>query len=175
MLAARPTPPCVVLRRLPRGDQPIRSPGRPPYRSVEITLTTPPSVNGAWVNVIGKGRVRSAEYRAWHNEAGWAIRAARLPMIGGLVVVAIRAALPKRSCDLDNIIKPLLDALTAFAVIEDDSKVARLRAEWAADVRPGCVVVTVRQLSTPEVRCRIAEANRARHGHVPAATEHRAA
>jgi Holliday junction resolvase RusA-like endonuclease len=116
----------------------------------------PPSVNNAWVNVPGKGRVRSAEYRTWREGAGWTIRAARIAKIPGLVAITIRAALPERTRDLDDIAKPLLDALTAFGVIDEDSKAVRIVSEWAADIEKGSVAIEVRQFSAPEVRQRIA-------------------
>ncbi len=38
-------------------------------------LPAPPSVNNLFRNVPGKGRVRSSEYVAWCEAAGWSLRA----------------------------------------------------------------------------------------------------
>ena len=46
----------------------------------------------------------------------------------------------------------LLDALTAFNLIDDDKLVTRLAAEWAAAVEPGMVEVQVRQFDRGKVR-----------------------
>jgi len=126
-------------------------------RAANLKLPMPPSVNHLWFNVRGRGRVRAKRYKAWHDDAGWRIRAARVPKISGRVNVTLRAALPSRPRDLDNILKPLLDALTAFNVIDDDKFVTRLAAEWAAAVEPGMVEVQVRQFDRREVRSVTAE------------------
>jgi crossover junction endodeoxyribonuclease RusA len=136
-----------------------------------VTLTTPPSLNHAWVNVRGKGRVRSGSYRAWLNEAGWTIRAARIPKITGHVAVRIRAGVPSRRRDLDNIVKPLLDALTRFSVIQDDQFAHRITAEWSAGVETGRVEIEIRQFSPPETRQRIVRAVSARHAARRAAAQ----
>jgi Holliday junction resolvase RusA-like endonuclease len=121
---------------------------RPRQREVqETSLQLPllPSTNHLFFNVKGRGRVRSKRYASWHRDAGWRIRAAKVPKAPGRIVVTVRAALPNRPRDLDNIVKPLLDALTTFNVIEDDKLVTWLAAEWAAAVAPGMVEIHVRQ------------------------------
>jgi Holliday junction resolvase RusA-like endonuclease len=117
----------------------------------------PPSVNNAFFNLPGGGRARSREYEGWLKAAGWSIRLAKIPMIPGRVAVQIRAAMPKRSRDLDNLSKLILDALVRFAVIQDDRHVMRLSLEWAADLTENTVETRVAQASSPEVRHRIAQ------------------
>jgi Holliday junction resolvase RusA-like endonuclease len=137
--------------------------GRAPHRRETLTTATPPSVNHAWVNVAGKGRMRSAKYNVWLRETGWTIRAARILKITGHVAIRIRAGVPDRRRDLDNIVKPLLDALTTFGVIEDDAFCHRLAAEWSLGVKAGLVEIEIRQFSPPETRQRIVRAVSARH------------
>lgn len=101
----------------------------------------PPSLNNAFVNVPGKGRVRSTEYRRWSEAARWTIAAYRPRLWTDAVVVEIEAEKPKRSRDIDNIVKPALDALTGLAY-RDDRQVVDVRARWAAVEG---LVITVRQ------------------------------
>ena len=144
--------------------KPERSgPGRHPHQRVSLALAMPPSTNSLWANAPGKGRVRTAEYRRWREDAGWMIKAARLPKITGRVAISIRAGLPARRRDLDNLTKPLLDALTSFGVIEDDGLAHRITSEWSAGVESGRVNVEIRQFSGPETRQRISAAVSARH------------
>jgi Holliday junction resolvase RusA-like endonuclease len=145
--------------------------GRAPHRRAALALATPPSVNHAWVNVAGKGRMRSAEYRAWLEETGWTIRAARIPKITGHVAIRIRAGVPSRKRDLYNIVKPILDALTTFGVIDDDAFCHRLSAEWSLGVKAGLVEIEIRQFSPPETRQRIVRAVSARHAARRAAAQ----
>lgn len=137
--------------------------GRPRALFGHLETDLPPSVNHAWLNVAGRGRVRSKEYRQWAERAGWEMKAARLPTICGPTAICIRAGLPSRRRDLDNCIKPLLDALTSFGVIEDDAHVHRVTAEWSAEVAPGRVQLHVRAFSSPQTRSLIASAARTRH------------
>lgn len=111
-----------------------------------VALPVPPSVNRCWRNVRGVGRVRTAHYRAWLDEAGWTLRAQRPPRIDGDVSVSIRAGRPRRRRDLDNTIKPLLDLLVSCGVIVDDSRVTALAAAWDAAIAEGQVSITIRQI-----------------------------
>ena len=98
-----------------------------------LTIPVPPSVNGAWRNVPGKGRVRTGAYKTWATAAGWAVKAQHpgaQPMLGDLSV-SIRIKRPRKGCDVDNRIKPILDLLTSMSIIGDDSQVVRVSCEWA--------------------------------------------
>lgn len=85
-------------------------------------IPMPPSLNNAFLNVPGKGRVRSGAYKAWADEAGWMVKARRNGAISEPVSVAIdiRPA-NKRAFDLDNRVKPCLDILVSCGVLSDDS------------------------------------------------------
>lgn len=53
------------------------------------TLSLPPSVNSAWLNIQGRGRVKSSAYRLWERESLKAIDKLYLPAVhpeAGLVV-----------------------------------------------------------------------------------------
>ncbi len=101
-----------------------------------ITLPLPPSVNRLWR--AGRGRVyRSARYEAWRDTAGWELKLQRPGRITGPVTIVIAAGRPdRRRRDADNLPKALLDLLTLYGVIEDDSRVVRLTSGWEPRSRP---------------------------------------
>lgn len=94
-------------------------------------LTIPPSANNCFINVGGRGRIRSRKYTAWATTAGWELRTQRPRKIAGPVRIGIVMARPNARSDIDNRIKPLLDLLVAHAVIEDDRNVVSVSARWA--------------------------------------------
>lgn len=103
----------------------------------------PPSVNNLFVNVRGKGRVRSDRYKTWLNAAGWDVLQARVKPVHGKVRVTVQARRPSRRADLDNINKAPLDLLVKHGVLIDDSQIESLTTEWS-DTIPGCRVVIER-------------------------------
>ena len=122
--------------------------GRPPRRVVGLTLATPP--------------LAGPEYICWRDGAGWTIRAASLGTVPGFVAVTIRAGMTDKPRELESITAPLLDALTAFGVIESAPKVIRVVAEWCTEIQRGSVDVEVREFASPESRQRYARAARER-------------
>lgn len=112
--------------------------------AVTLELPFPPSTNALFKNVPGKGRVRSAAYKAWAIEAGYAVN--RASPVKGPVTVSVQLSPPnKRKRDADNSLKPILDLLVKHGVIEADdwSIVRSVSAEWAEPGNRPCVV-TVR-------------------------------
>jgi Holliday junction resolvase RusA-like endonuclease len=69
--------------------------------------------------------------------------------------------MPTRARDLDNLLKPILDALVSFSLIEDDARVVRIVAGWAADLAKDTVEIRISQAASPETCARIAEGKRA--------------
>ena len=115
-----------------------------PAEVVALTLPLGPSVNMAWVNVPGKGRCRSPEYRRWHKQAFDELTLQKPGRIAGRYAVVISVGRIKRRCDLDNRVKCLLDLLSGV-VTDDDSNCERLSIGWADDVPAERVVVEVRK------------------------------
>lgn len=89
-----------------------------------ITLPWPPSVNHYWRNVAGRTLI-SADGRAYRKAVSdhvFTQRAAK--RLAGRLEVRIYAAMPdKRSRDLDNLLKSILDSLTHAGVWIDDSQI----------------------------------------------------
>lgn len=92
-----------------------------------VMIPVPPSLNHAYANRKG-GRKKTDEYRAWQFEAILRIKSQRPERIHGPVIVDI--SIPKQRGDIDNRIKPTLDALVMAKVIDDDRHVEEVRARW---------------------------------------------
>lgn len=93
---------------------------------LKFHIPRPPSVNNLFANVPGKGRVKSANYKAWITEAGLRLnqQTANAPMISGPVKVCM--ILDKGRADIDNLCKPVLDLLVKHRLIHDDRNVNEL-------------------------------------------------
>jgi crossover junction endodeoxyribonuclease RusA len=116
--------------------------------ALKATLPWPPSVNHYWKS-NGTRRYISPQARQWLEEALWLLKQARggRPTIQGEVAVRIVAYPPDhRKRDLDNLLKPILDALTKSGIIEDDYQVADLHMTRRASEKPGKVQVVVEVL-----------------------------
>lgn len=108
----------------------------------EIYLPFPPSVNAAYANVAGVGRVKSARYRSWERVAKTDLLRQKPKRIKGPVRVAVflEDSTATRG-DADNRIKAVLDFVCAQRLIEDDSKkiVRAVSAIWSPETK-GCRV-----------------------------------
>ena len=107
----------------------------------------PPSTNSLrkhFVRQDGKmGSAKTESYAAWREATAWEIKNARLGTIDGpyrLSIAAQRNWRSKRARDIDNIIKPISDALVAAGIIRDDSLAERVSAKWADDLGGAAVV-----------------------------------
>ncbi len=104
-----------------------------------LMLPFPPSVNNLF-----SGRTKrfpSKRYKAWREEAGWALAAQRpLPSFNESVAITLSIGRPdRRRRDLDNLLKAPIDILVEFGVLADDQLIDRLSASWDSDV-VGCRV-----------------------------------
>lgn len=95
-----------------------------------LTLDYPPSANRLWRNVNGK-TLKSAEYRSWLSAMAWHCAAQGEKPIEGPFTAHIMVNRPdERRRDIDNLTKPIMDALTASAAIKDDGLCQKLTIEW---------------------------------------------
>lgn len=92
-----------------------------------LKLAPPPSVNRAFRNVAGKGRVKTRDYRTWRRDAVLTIyeQVPATKRIGGAVAVTINLPAGLQG-DIDNRIKGILDALVASQRIDDDKHVSAI-------------------------------------------------
>jgi len=107
--------------------------------SVTVTLPYPPSANRLWRNVGGK-TLKSEPYREWIDSAAWIVKLACKKTYDGKGVrgpygLTILVNPPdRRKRDIDNLAKPLSDALKAGGAIEDDHLCQELRMVLSPDV-----------------------------------------
>lgn len=115
----------------------------------EVTLPAPPSTNNLFVNVRGRGRVKSAEYRSWIDKAALilsATRAGQPQVVATPATVLIRVGRCNPARDLSNFVKPAEDLVVRCGVIPGDSvrHVRRTTVEAAfGEVPDGWVSVVV--------------------------------
>lgn len=115
-----------------------------------IELPFPPSVNHYWlVNRNGSRRISDAGL-AFRDETILAVRQAGFKAIEGRVALRISAHPPdERRRDLDNILKPILDALQHAGCYADDSQVDDLHILRGEKIERGAVVVTIEVADDP--------------------------
>lgn len=111
--------------------------------TVALNLPRPPSVNNLFVNVPGKGRIKSADYRNWIATAGWMLKAQRPASIKGGYRVLILVG-PTRA-DLGNCEKALSDLLQTHGVIENDRLCQGIALERSNDVPKDVVHCVVQE------------------------------
>lgn len=103
----------------------------------ELKIPYPPSTNRIWRQ--GQGRVhKSQEYKDWIALSAWEIRAqlGPHPVITKPFKIDLRINRPdKRKRDLDNLIKPILDLLALYGLIENDSLCHWIDARWEGEGR----------------------------------------
>jgi Holliday junction resolvase RusA-like endonuclease len=108
---------------------------------IELALPLPPSVNALWRSA--RGRVfKSARYKDWIAQAdNWFVHAKyrKRGSITGPFTAHIVLDRSRRRGDCDNRVKPVLDILQSWGVIENDKLAEKVSVEWG--VAPlGCRV-----------------------------------
>jgi crossover junction endodeoxyribonuclease RusA len=110
-------------------------------------LPFPPSANALWRSVRGR-MILSAKYRAWSEAAAsQASMYRKAASVTGPYTLRIQAGRPdKRKRDIDNLIKPVSDALVNAGIVEGDHLCQEVTACWL----PGVAGVRVLVLPTKE-------------------------
>lgn len=121
---------------------PERESATAPPVAFSVVLPMPPSLNNVYATV-GKRRVKVQSYTDWRELCSWII--AGVPprdfRIGGPVTVQIELPAKMRG-DLDNRIKPILDALVGSKRIDDDRNVKAIHAIKTRDADDALVTVS---------------------------------
>jgi crossover junction endodeoxyribonuclease RusA len=114
---------------------------------IRIDLPKPPSVNALFFNAPGRGRVKTKEYRAWIEAAGWVLLSQKPSRVTGPVALEYLLEDAGR-IDLGNYEKPITDLLVSQGIIEDDKRsvVRRINLSWSPEIT-GCQVTI-----TPETK-----------------------
>lgn len=121
---------------------------------ITITLPYPPTINQYWRRVGGR-TLLSAKARAYKDAVLVCCQQARISRkrLRGNLAVHVQAYMPdRRKRDLDNILKPLLDALMYARVYEDDSQIRWLLIERKPFVKKtkGSVAVRIKECDDEE-------------------------
>ncbi|HDA7431526.1 TPA: RusA family crossover junction endodeoxyribonuclease, partial [Staphylococcus aureus] len=102
-----------------------------------VNMPFPPSTNNLFINVA-KGRIPSARYADWRQEAGWSLKAQRPRSIKGPVILKylFQEGQDRRKRDIGNLEKAATDLLVEHKVIEsDDNTIVRAIAlGWSKNV-----------------------------------------
>lgn len=108
---------------------------------MQITLPMPPSANAYYRSVRGRV-VKSEEARAYQLEAGWTAKIEGFQPVTGDITVSLDVYRPRKSGDLDNCLKVLLDSLNGIAWF-DDGQITAIHARRFDDKENPRVEVTV--------------------------------
>jgi Holliday junction resolvase RusA-like endonuclease len=121
-------------------------------RQLSLDLDLPPSINAAFANVPGRGRVRTSIYRQWQQAAlaAIAVQARGMTFAGRFRVMLLASdrELTRRR-DVDNLGKALCDVLTKSGVIADDCylHLRSIMLAWTPDLPAGSCRVAITELS----------------------------
>ncbi len=100
-----------------------------------VSVPFPPSANVSWRS-LGRGRVvSSAKFREFCRDVAEQVDADK-PLTGRLELQIVLHAKTRRKYDIDNRVKPLLDALEKAGVYESDGQIDRLAVQ-RGEVWPG--------------------------------------
>lgn len=108
-------------------------------QAISLFLPYPPSVNTAYRNVVGVGRVKSKVYKDWLVEARLVtmLNKEARGKIEGAYAIHIEIDRPdKRRRDLSNTLKVIEDFCVSQGFVEDDSLCERIKMQWT-DAIPG--------------------------------------
>jgi len=109
-----------------------------------IFLPFPPSLNAAYSNVAGKGRVKTKRYKEWLNKCPEIF-----DKVSGQVTISYEIYQPdKRSRDGNNLLKVVLDYLVSQKVIEDDNMNIVVGEQWinrGIDKENPRIVITIKE------------------------------
>lgn len=99
---------------------------------ITFTVPYPPQANHMYTVARGR-KIKSADYRSWKERATLHIMAQRPGKIAGLYTLEIVVPRPdRRGRDIDNLIKPISDAIAAAGVIANDNQAMSVLIAWSS-------------------------------------------
>ena len=115
---------------------------------LELELPFPPSINHYYRHV-GPRTLISREGRAFRRKVCSALSAAGVKPASGPLAVGLELYPPdRRRRDIDNVQKPLLDALEKGGAYYDDSQIKKLLTIMCEPVKDGRVIVCIEEIPT---------------------------
>lgn len=116
---------------------------RPEVESLSIDLPFPPSMNRLWRSTKSGKHYRSPRYQTWFQAAGIEINRQRPGKVSGAFSVLLQLGRPdRRKRDLDNLMKPVLDLLQHYGVIDDDGLAQHVSIHWSDTIKGAHVVLS---------------------------------
>lgn len=116
---------------------------------IEMVLPYPPSVNTYWRHVGSRVLISKAG-REYKKHVAFICYQQRIEKITGTVFMQIDFYPPdRRRRDIDNVLKPLLDAIEGWTYA-DDSQILKLTIEKFGRLDGGKCVVRLEQLERKE-------------------------
>ena len=110
-------------------------------QACRLELPLLPSLNNAYVNVPGRGRVASKALKAWKEAAGWALKMQPRAQFAGPFKIVLMVP-EKARADTDNYLKAAIDLLVTYRVTPDDRFAQSVTSERSKDVRSGeCIII----------------------------------
>jgi crossover junction endodeoxyribonuclease RusA len=115
-----------------------------------LNLPYPPSINNYWI-ASGHRRFISQRGRDFKQAVAEFVIEWRVPKLGDspVWVDIILRPRTKKLMDIDNCIKPILDALQDAGVFDDDVQVQRVTIERGLPIKGGGCVVMLDRISSP--------------------------
>lgn len=90
---------------------------------LKFHIPRPPSVNALYANAPGKGRIKTARYKAWIADAGYAMQPQIRRWKELTCDVRVVMTVNKARCDLPNLEKAPFDLMKIMGVYKDDKQV----------------------------------------------------
>lgn len=120
--------------------------------AITLKLPIPPSLNVAYRNVIGRGRVKTKAYRDWQAEAQMlALLQSGNKSIAGPYAFHMLVERPdNRRRDLGNLEKLAHDLCVAMGLVEDDCLCQSIRLEWRDGPPVADATATIFLIATKE-------------------------
>ncbi len=115
---------------------------------MELELPYPPSINHYYFTDRRGRRLIKAPGKAYQKAVCWLVREAKADLkLPQRLHVTIKLWMPdRRKRDIDNVQKPILDALQKAEVYLDDCQIDVLHVERMGIDKPGKVLVNITQI-----------------------------
>lgn len=111
---------------------------------VTATLPYPISVNEVWMR-SKSGMFLNPKVVRYRKEA-WTLLHDKPPFHNGRLRLEVKMYPPRVNCDIDNILKTLLDALQHAQLIKNDSQIHQLFVEKLETVKGGRIEITLTEM-----------------------------